>query len=181
MVDYAIQESLRLAVVLYCHQAGREMQADSLSSEDWVVLININHFSRFFHQATVATEGYAATLKRVLSTMEFLLEQLEIGKREYSNDSYIGPCINSAWSKLDKYYGLTERSSAYIATMVLIPFQKWTWIEDNLAYDWIIAVKASVQVLWDSQYKPPYQPEIPSTKPRQDKTEHQIWLEQKRR
>ena len=57
--------------------------------------------------------------------MEFLLEQLETGKLEYSNDSYIGPCINLAWSKLDKYYGLTERSSVYIATMVLIPFQKW--------------------------------------------------------
>ena len=150
MIDCAIQERLRLAVDLYCHQAGREMQADSLSSEDWVILTNIHHFLRFFHQAMLATEGHAATLERVLSIMEFLLEQLEIGKLEYSNDPYIGPYINSAWSKLDKYYSLTERSSAYIATMVLIPFQKWTWIEDNWAPDWIIIAKASVQDLWDS-------------------------------
>jgi hypothetical protein len=180
MIDCAIQERMRLAVDLYCHQAGKEMQADSLSAEDWAVLTNIHHFLRFFHQATLATEGHAATLERVLSTMEFLLEQLETGKLEYSNDSYIGPCINSAWSKLDKYYGLTERSSVYIATMVLIPFQKWTWIEDNWAPDWIRTAKASVQDLWDSQYKPPYQPVIP-TKPKQEKTEHQIWIEQKRR
>jgi hypothetical protein len=163
MIDCAIQERLSLAIDLYCHQAGREVEADCLSSEDWIVLTNIHHFLRFFHQATLATEGYTATLERVLSTMEFLLEQLELGKLEYSNDPYIGPCINSAWSKLDKHYGLTERSSAYIATMVLIPSQKWTWIEDNWEPDWIIAAKASVQDLWDSQYKPPYQPVIPLT------------------
>jgi hypothetical protein len=131
MIDCAIQERLRLAVDLYCHQAGREMQADSLSSEDWVVLTNIHHFLRLFHQVTLETEGHAATRERVLSTIEFLLEQLEISKLQYSSDAYIRPCINSAWAKLDKYYSLTERSSAYIATMVLISFQKWTWIEDN--------------------------------------------------
>jgi hypothetical protein len=70
-----------------------------------------------FHQATLATEGHAATLERVLSIIEFLLEQLEIGKLEYSNDSYIGRCINSVWSNLNKYYRLTERSSAYIALL----------------------------------------------------------------
>ena len=89
MINCAIQERLRLAIDFYCHQVGREMEADSLSSEDWTVLTNIHHFLRFFHQATLATEGHKATLERVLSTMEFLLEQLEIGKLEYSNDSYI--------------------------------------------------------------------------------------------
>jgi hypothetical protein len=96
MIDCAIQERIRLAVDLYCHQAGREMQADSLSSEDWVVLTNIHHFLRTFYQVTLATEGYTATLERVLSTIEFLLEQLEIGKLEYLSDMYIRPCINSA-------------------------------------------------------------------------------------
>jgi hypothetical protein len=105
---------------------------------------------------------------------------LEIGKLEYLNDSYISPYINSAWLKLDKYYSITERSSAYIATMVLIPSQKWTWIEDNWAPDWIIVAKASMQDLWDSQYKPAYQPVILSITSIQERTEHQIWLEQKR-
>jgi hypothetical protein len=72
------------------------MQADSLSSEDWVVLTNIYHFLRFFYQVILVIEGYTATLERVLSTIEFLLEQLETGKLEHSNDSYIRPCINSA-------------------------------------------------------------------------------------
>ena len=96
MIDCTIQERLHLTIDLYCHQAGQEMVADSLSSEDWIVLTNIHHFLRFFHQATLAIEGHAATLERVLSTMEFLLEQLEISRLEYSNDSYSGSCINLA-------------------------------------------------------------------------------------
>ena len=66
--------------------------------------------------------------------------------------------------------------------MVLVPSQKWTWIEDNWAPDWIMTAKASVQDLWDSQYKPAYQPVVvPSIQHVEEKTEHQIWLEQKRR
>src|SRR3984885_4874312 len=46
----------------------------------------------------------------------------------------------------DKYYGLTERSSAYIATMVLITSQKWTWIEDNWALDWTITARLRCRI-----------------------------------
>jgi len=181
MLDSAIQERTRLAIDLYCHQAGQDIKADSLSHQDWTILSNLHRFLKFFHQATLATEGQKATIEQVLSTMEFLLEQLEIGKLEYTGDPYIGPCINSAWSKLDKYYSLTERSPAYTAAMVLIPSQKWTWIEDNWAPEWIVLAKASVQKFWDDQYKPAHQPVIPSIEPVKEKTEHQLWLEQKRR
>jgi hypothetical protein len=181
MIDCAIQERIHLAIDLFCHQTGKDIEADWLSHKDWAVLTNIHHFLKFFHQATLATEGQRATIERILSTMEFLLEQLELGKLEYINDSHISPCINSAWSKLDKYYSLTERSPAYIAAMVLVPFQKWTWIEDNWESTWIVTAKASMQHFWDEQYKPTPQPVMPSKEPVQEKTEHQIWLEQKRR
>lgn len=124
MIDCAIQERIHLAIDLFCHQTRKDIEADWLSHKDWAVLTNIHHFLKFFHQATLATEGQRATIERTLSTMEFLLKQLELGKLEYTNDSHISPCINSAWSKLDKYYSLTERSPAYIAAIVLVPFQK---------------------------------------------------------
>lgn len=181
MIDNAIQERTQLAVDLYCHQVGRELEADYLSREDWTALTNIHHFLKFFYQATLATEGRKATIERVLSTMEFLLEQLETGKLKYADDSYISPCINAAWSKLDKYYSLTERSPAYTAAMILIPSQKWTWIEDNWPIEWIVLAKTSVQKFWDEKYKPAYQLAIPPIEPAQEKTEHQIWLEQRRR
>ena len=37
---------------------------------------------------------------------------------------------------------------------MLIPSQKWTYIYDNWPKSWIVAAKASVQLLWDESYKP---------------------------
>jgi hypothetical protein len=75
----------------------------------------------FFYDATVATEGHTATIDKVLPTIDFLLEQFETAKETYANDLFMGPCCNSGWAKLNKYYSLTERSPVYIAALVLSP------------------------------------------------------------
>ena len=113
--------------------------------------------------------------------MEFLLEKLEAAKVEFAEDPYMSPSINASWSKLDKYYSLTERSPAYIAAMVLTPSQKWTWIEDNWEKEWISIAKAQLQEFWNTQYKPIQRVVLPTVEDIAHKTEHQIWLEQKRR
>lgn len=64
--------------------------------------------------------------------------------------------------------------------MILMPSQKWTWIEDNWPLERTVAAKASVQKFQDEKYKPAYQLDIPPIEPAQEKTEHQIWLEQRR-
>ena len=56
--------------------------------------------------------------------MDYLLEKLEAGKEEYANDPFMQPCINSSWAKLNKYYGLTDRTPVYMAAIVLIPSLK---------------------------------------------------------
>jgi hypothetical protein len=180
MINQALP--LRPAIDVYCAQTGQDLKADALTNHDWLTLQHINKYLKFFHQATLATEGHYATIEKVLSTMEFLLEKLETAKAEFAEDSYMSPSINASWSKLDKYYGLTERSPAYIAAMVLMPNQKWTWIEDNWEKEWIDSAKAQVQDFWDTQYKPVQVPILPTIEDStQEKTEHQIWLEQKRR
>ena len=80
---------------------------------------SLEDFLLFFHDATLATEGRSATIDRVLPTMDFLLEQFETAKQTYAKDLFMSPCCNSGWSKLDKYYGLTERSPVYIAALIL--------------------------------------------------------------
>lgn len=97
-IDCAIQERMRLAIDLFCLQRGNDSGADSLSHEDWIVLTDIHRLLSFFHQATLATEGQRATIERILSTMELPLEQLELGKLEYIEGSYIRPCNDSAWT-----------------------------------------------------------------------------------
>jgi hypothetical protein len=65
------------------------------------------------------TEGDFTTLNRVLPTMEFILKHFEKGKITHANDAFLSPCINSGWAKLEKYYCLTDKSPAYVATVVL--------------------------------------------------------------
>ncbi|OAF62941.1 Phospholipase C [Pseudogymnoascus destructans] len=66
--------------------------------------------------------------------------------------------------------------------MVMVPSQKWTWIEDNWENYWIKIAKKQVQELWDTEYKPVQLPPPPRVEISiEEKTEHQIWLEQKRR
>jgi hypothetical protein len=66
------------------------------------------------------------TIKRILSTIELFLEKLKAAKLKFTKDSCMSPLINAFWSKLDKYYSLTERSLTYITATVLTPSQKWT-------------------------------------------------------
>lgn len=180
MIDCAISIRMKPAIDVFCAQEG--LEADALTPSDWTTLGHFHKYLKFFYQATLATEGYEATIDRVLSTMEFLLEKLEAAKVEFKEDAFLSPCVNSAWKKLDKYYGLTERSSAYTAAMVMVPSQKWTWIEDNWENYWIKIAKKQVQELWDTEYKPVQLPPPPRVEISiEEKTEHQIWLEQKRR
>jgi hypothetical protein len=181
---YMIHQALLLrpAIDVFCAQTGQDLTADVLTNEDWVTLQHINQYLKFFHQATIATEGHYDTIEKVLSTMEFLLEKLEAAKVEFAGDSYMSPSINASWSKLDKYYSLTERSPAYIAAMVLTPSQKWTWIEDNWETEWITTAKTQLQQFWNTQYKPVQLVVVPTVESlTHEKTEHQLWLEKKRR
>ena len=111
---------LKVAVNVYCTQY-QENDADLLLPEDWKHLQQIQEFLQSFHDATLSTESRDATIERVLPTMDFLLDQFEQGKLLYSEDPFMSPCYNSGWAKLDKYYGLTERSPVYIAALVLCP------------------------------------------------------------
>lgn len=136
---------LRAAIDVYCAQY-QENTADTLSTEDWRNLQKIEDFLLFFHAATLSTESRGATIERVLPTMDFLLEQFEQGKTLYADDPFMGPCCNSGWAKLDKYYSLTDRSPVYITALVLCPQNKWQYMDDNWPIEWIIDAKTKVQM-----------------------------------
>lgn len=86
--------------------------------------------------------------------MDFLLEKFEYAKQEYKDDIYMGPCCNAGWAKLDKYYGLTDRSPIYITALVLCPQWKWTYFESNWPIEWVNKARETIQDFWNSQYRP---------------------------
>jgi len=53
--------------------------------------------------------------------MDYMLEVFEAKKDEFKDDPVIGPCVNSGWSRVDKYYSLISDSPAYTAALVLNP------------------------------------------------------------
>ena len=95
--------------------------------------------------------------------MDYILELFEAKKEEFKDDPIIGPCINSGWSKLDKYYELTSDSPAYTAALVLNPAFKWEYIEKTWPKDWIPQTRESVAWLWKSKYRPAISIQGPDT------------------
>jgi hypothetical protein len=85
--------------------------------------------------------------------MDFLLERFEDGKLQYATDDFMSLCCNAGWNKLTKYYGLTERSPAYVAALVLSPQEKWDYLNRYWEEDWCIQAKLDVQEFWESKYK----------------------------
>lgn len=143
---------LKTPVNLYCHQY-KENDRDLLSEQDWIELQKLQDFLLSFHHATLSTEARGDTIDKVLLSMDFLLEQFEDAKRVYAEDPFMGPCCNSGWAKLDKYYTLTERSPVYIAALVLCPQWKWDYIESSWPKEWHADCKAKMQEFWKSEYK----------------------------
>lgn len=86
--------------------------------------------------------------------MDYILELFEAKKVAFKDDPVLGPCINSAWSKLTKYYDKTSDSPAYVAALVLNPAYKWEYIEKTWEQAWIQGARASVADLWKCKYRP---------------------------
>lgn len=117
MLDAALKEDTKLAITVYC-VGEKDLAADLLSESDWEVLCYFHGILQNFEQATLGTEGYKDTVDQVLMSMEFLLEELESARVRFRDHMVIGPCVEAAWHKVNKYYTLTERSVAYTAAMV---------------------------------------------------------------
>ena len=179
MIRTAIEPRIQLAINLFCIKY-QDTKNDILSDDDWGQLQKIYAFLQSFHEATLATEGRTASIEKVLPTMDFLLERFENAKIEYADDPFMGPCCNAGWAKLDKYYSLTERSPAYIASMVLVPWQKWSYFEDNWPVEWVSDARTTVQRLWEQDYKSTATL-IPEPELQGPQTELQRWHASKRR
>jgi hypothetical protein len=66
--------------------------------------------------------------------------------------------------------------------MVLIPSQKWTYIQENWPKSWVSMAKQSVQGLWEEYYKPIIEPMLISDlQPDSSNSSFAQWAKQKRK
>jgi hypothetical protein len=101
----------------------------------------------------MALQSSTATLENYLPAMDYLLGVFEEAKVKYKDDPFMASRVNSAWSKLDKYYTKTNDSPAYIAALVLDPCMKWEYITSTWPAEWIPNARALVAKLW-KKYRP---------------------------
>ncbi|KAG7402930.1 Zinc finger BED domain-containing protein RICESLEEPER 2 [Fusarium oxysporum f. sp. rapae] len=154
---YMIERAIELAdqIDYYCSKE-KDLKLDSLSQQDWAELKKICNFLKSFTDATKAAEGHAHAIDRTLPIMVFLLSKFEAARIEYADDAFMAPCIDAGWAKLDAYYTLTERSSAYVGAIVLSPHRKWHYFDTAWEEhpEWIESNKTAVEDLWKSRYAP---------------------------
>jgi hypothetical protein len=70
-----------------------------------------------------------SSLDNVLTAMDYILDRFEAMKEEYKDDPIMVSMVNSGWSKIEKYYNLTDESPAYIIALVLNPSMKWAFVQ----------------------------------------------------
>jgi len=183
MIDAAMAETVRPGIIHFCTKYD-DLSDQFLSHHDWQMLGTFHRFLKYFDTATGRTQGYHATVDRVLPTMEYILEQLEAGKKEFTGDEIMGPCINAAWGKIIKYYDITDRSTTYTASVVLNPTQKWqAFSELQWSDEWITAARKQVGSLWEKEYKKKEPDALPGSigiAADLELTDFDIWMESKR-
>lgn len=88
------------------------------------------------------------TLWEQLAVFDSLLSEFERLKERYRYEpnTHIKACVNLGWKKLDKYYGLSDKTFAYRMAIFLHPHLKMALFEKHWACrpSWIDAAKKAV-------------------------------------
>ena len=147
----ALSHPLHDAIKAYFEQfVDDECCLDELLDEDQELLRHIQVFLESIAQTTKALESNLSTLDVVLPAMDFILGKFEDGKEQFKDHPQLSKMFNSGWSKLDKYYQMTEDTPVYVAALVLNPRYKWQYINKNWGKKkWIKKSKKMMQDLWE--------------------------------
>ena len=97
-----VTQRLKAAIIAVTNKESN-LATDLLSAEDWRTLNYIRDFLQAFHDATKATKGHTATLKRVLPTMDFLVKHFEKAIKKFARHNFIRESLQAGLTKLLKY------------------------------------------------------------------------------
>jgi hypothetical protein len=89
----------------------------------------------------------------LLGVLEKMREQFNIEKPGEINPnqklSHIATCINHAWGLFTKYYELTDKTEAYVVSMVLDPRQKFKYFEHHWSEEYHEGVMQKTKALYE--------------------------------
>jgi len=167
----AIKRALELRVSLETYSVRyirTHLRDDYLEPLDWTELEDILRILEPFHRLTLELEGRRqnGALWEVFPAMDELLNHLETCKTTYemTGSVHLTTSIKLAWTKLDKYYSLTEFNPVLYAAIALHPSMKMDYF--NIAWDahpaWIESAHSIIRTLWLVEYCPHFNINLPN-------------------
>jgi len=155
MIERAVK--LRDAIELYqthfrsLSDCDRLPCSDCLETNDWAELQRLLEVLLPLKSASLRLQednDAKHALCEQLAVFDSLLSEFERLKERYRYEpnTHIKACVNLGWKKLDKYYGLSDKTFAYRMAIFLHPHLKMAWFERHWAYRpaWIEAAKEAI-------------------------------------
>lgn len=84
--------------------------------------------------------------------MDILIKHFERSKDRYRPNQRLLSAIITSWYTFDKYYKLTDDTSAYAASILLHPSRRKTYIERHWNKKWHKQSFTAVRKLWEDHY-----------------------------
>lgn len=118
-----------------------------------------------FQEATIylegnTPEGHHGSIWEVYPVFEALIQHLDKMKKRFPKDTFseLADSINLAWSKLDDYYTLIDKTPAYMMAMVLHPRYKYAYFKKKWAGQahlkkYFNIMKLATRKIHDEDYK----------------------------
>ena len=150
MLNWAI-ERVKGALITVANEEP-DLSSDLLSADEWRTLTLIRDFLQAFSDTTKATEGYTATLDRVLPSMDFLVSHFEQAIDQFEDNEFMRESLHAGLTKMLKYWNKTERVPVYIAAIVLDPKRKWNYFK-RWDPEWQPNMEATLQRFWETTYR----------------------------
>jgi hypothetical protein len=142
-----------------------------LIDDDWTLLEHVHNFLLPFKEVTLKAEGHRATLDCFQPSMEFLINHFEEQQKRHSKYRTLLAPLNTAWFLFSKYYGLIDKSRAYITAALLHLERRQKWLQNQWntieKKKWLKAGLQRAEALWYS-YRDRLEPMFASNQVDQD-------------
>ena len=176
-----LKDALELYQHRYRHDDDESVEGDVLTSDDWIELKDIYNLLSPLKEASLSVQSDGKNCKHDslfenLQAIDWLLHKLEELRTTYCHlpSTYFKASIKLGWKKLDKYYKLSDNTTAYRAAIALYPKYKISWFEEKWSDthpQWIVKARAEIKALYN-EYKRQHGDEVvpPTTQPSKELT-----------
>lgn len=135
---FKLKDAIDLYQSHHRQTAEDPLDDDVLTADDWQELSLLRQLLAPMKKMSLLLQSdfgqsTHGSLYQSLQAVDWLMTKLEDYKRQqqYQLYSHFKACISLGWKKLDKYYRLSDSTSAYRAAILVHPHCKMGWFDKH--------------------------------------------------